>query len=185
LGPNIYIGGPYGHNNSYASYTHIGEPFHQPDMPFVLLGYDEVEFLKAEAAERSLGGLTPADAPAHYNNAIGASMDFWSVAPADQAAYLAQPSVAYATAASTWQEKIGVQKWLSLYGRGFEAWSSWRKLGFPTMNVPPVPRTPNGEVPRRYIYPLDEPDVNNVNYSAASVAMGGDNLLSKVFWDVN
>ena len=178
-----YTGGPYGDNNSYASYTHIGVPFHQPDMPFILLGYDEVEFLKAEAAERNLGGLTPADAEAHYNNAITASMEWWGVSAADIATYLAQPSVTYATAASTWQEKIGVQKWLALYGRGFEAWSSWRNLGFPAMNVPPVPRTTNGEVPRRYIYPLDESDVNEVNYNAASTAMGGDNLLSKVFWD--
>ena len=180
-----YTGGPYGENNSYANYTHIGVPFHQPDMPYILLGYDEVEFLKAEAAERTLGGLTPVDAESHYNNAITASMEWWGISAADIATYLAQPSVAYATAASNWQEKIGVQKWLALYGRGFEAWSSWRRLGFPAMNVPPVPRTPNGEVPRRYIYPLDESDVNEANYNSASTAMGGDNLLSKVFWDVN
>ncbi len=179
------VGGPYGDNNSYGSYTHIGEPFHQPDMPFILLGYDEVEFLQAEAAERNMGGLTPADAESHYKKAIIASMNWWGVNPADITTYLSQPTVAYATAGSTWQEKIGLQKWLALYGRGFEAWSSWRKLGFPTMNVPPIPRTPNGEVPRRYIYPLDEPDVNQVNYNNAATAMGGDKLLSKVFWDVN
>ena len=178
-----YKGGPYGYNNSYNSYTHIGEPFHQPDMPYVLLGYDEVEFLKAEAAERNIGGLTPADAETHYKEAITASMVWWGVSAPAIATYLAQPDVAYATAATNWKEKIGVQKWLALYGRGFEAWSSWRRLGFPTMNVPPIPKTPNGEVPRRYIYPLDEPDVNVDNYNAAAAAMGGDNLLSKVFWD--
>ncbi len=174
-----YTGGIYGDNNSYASFTHIGEPFHQPDMPFVLLGYDEVEFLLAEAAERSLVG-TPADAESHYNNAITASMEYWGVPAAEIAAYLAQPTVAYATAATTWQEKIGVQKWLALYGRGFEAWSSWRRLGFPAMNAPAISQLP---VPRRYIYPLDEPDVNGPNYTAAVQAMGGDQLSSRVFWD--
>ncbi len=182
LGPNTYVGGPYGENNSFAQYTHIGEPFHQPDMPFVMLGYDEVEFLLAEAAERNMVG-TPADAEQHYINAITASMNYWGVNAADIAAYLAQPSVAYATAAPTWQEKIGVQKWLALYGRGFEAWSSWRRLGFPAMNEPPVPQTPNGVVPRRYIYPLDEPDVNEDNYADAVSAMGGDLLTTHPFWD--
>jgi len=174
-----YIGGVYGDNNSYASYTHIGEPFHQPDMPFILLGYDEVEFLLAEAAERSLVG-TPADAESHYNNAITASMEYWGIPSADITAYLSQPTVAYATAATTWQEKIGVQKWIALYGRGFEAWSSWRKLGYPEMNTPAISGLP---VPRRYIYPLDEADVNGSNYQAAVQAMGGDQLQSKVFWD--
>jgi len=178
-----YEGGPYGDNNSYRDYTHIGELFHQPDMPYILLGYDEVEFLKAEAAERNMGGLTPADAEAHYNAAITASMEWWGVTSANISAYLAQTSVAYTTASGTWQEKIGTQKWFALYGRGFEAWSSWRRLGFPGMNQPPLAETPNGEVPRRYIYPLDEPDVNGTNYNAAAQAMGGDTLLSKPFWD--
>jgi hypothetical protein len=174
-----YVGGPYGDNNSYAQYTHVGVPFHQPDMPFVLLGYDEVEFLLAEAAERTLVG-NPTDAVTHYNNAITASMEYWGIPPTDIANYLSQSSVAYASAAPTWQEKIGVQKWLALYGRGFEAWSSWRRLGYPSMNAPAVSGLP---VPRRYIYPLDESDVNGTNYENAVSAMNGDQLSSKVFWD--
>ncbi len=179
LGANTYVGGPYGDNNSYASYTHIGAPFHTPDLPAVLLGYSEVEFLLAEAAERSMVGA-PVDAEGHYNNGVTASFEEWGNTATEATAYLAQPTVAYATAAPTWQEKIGVQKWIALYGKGFEGWSSWRKLGYPAMNAPAVSGLP---VPRRYIYPNNEPDVNGANYNAATAAMGGDLLSSRVFWD--
>jgi len=179
LAPDPYQGGVYGDNNAYDSFTHIGDMYHVEDTPFILLGYDEVEFLLAEAAERNLVGA-PADAEAHYNAGITASMEYYSISPADIATYLAQPTVAYATAAATWQEKIGVQKWLSLYARGFESWSSWRVLGYPAMNAPAVSGLP---VPRRYIYPQSEPNVNGDNYEAASAAIGGDEMSSKTFWD--
>ncbi len=179
LGAGTYVGGIYGDNNRYSTHTHIGQPFHQPDMPATLLGYSEVEFLLAEAAERSMVG-TSADAENHYNAGITASFEEWGHTAAEASAYIAQPTVAYATAAPTWQEKIGVQKWFALYGKGFEAWSSWRKLGFPVMNTPAISGLP---VPRRYIYPNDEPDVNGPNYRDAANAMGGDLLSSRVFWD--
>ncbi|MBT2162406.1 SusD/RagB family nutrient-binding outer membrane lipoprotein [Zobellia barbeyronii] len=176
---DTYVGGPYGVNAPYGDYSHIGDLFHQPDTPGDILDYAEVEFLLAEAAELGLVG-SPADAPAHYEAAITASFDFWSVD--DVATYLANPAVAYATAASTWQEKIAVQKWLHLFNRGFEAWSTYRKYDFPMMNIPP---TSGEDVPRRYTYPVNEPTRNGASYSAASAAMGGDTKASTVFWDVN
>jgi hypothetical protein len=174
-----YTGGVYGDNNDFDSYTHIGEMLHQPDFPGELFSYSEVEFLLAEAAERSFVG-TPASAENHYNKGIEASILSWGGTAADVTTYLAQPSVAYATAATTWQEKIGVQKWLALYNRGFEAWTTYRLFGYPAMNIPPVSLEP---VPRRYVYPNDEPDTNGANYDAASQLLGGDLKSSKVFWD--
>jgi len=80
------------------------------------------------------------------------------------------------------EETIAVQKWLALYNRGFEGWSTYRIYGFPTMNIPPVSLE---DVPRRYTYPEDEPSINGSSYEAAASAMGGDLKSSKVFWDVN
>jgi hypothetical protein len=174
-----YVGGVYGNNNTFSLYTHIGEALHQPDFPGELFSYSEVEFLLAEAAERSLIG-TPSDAQTHYNAAVTASILSWGGTSSDATAYLAQPSVDYTTAAPTWQEKIGVQKWLALYNRGFEAWTSYRLFGYPNMNVPPVSMEP---VPRRYVYPNDEPDRNGDKYNVASQLLGGDLKSSKVFWD--
>ncbi len=177
MGAGVYVGGTYGQNSPYNAHTHLGDIFHTPDVPGILLDYAEVEFLLAEAAELGLAGA-PADAEGHYNNAVTASFEFWDVDGA--AAYLATPAVAYATASSSWQETVATQKWIALFNRGFEAWTTYRKYGFPAMNPAPISME---EVPRRYTYPVDEASRNGASYSAAAAAMGGDLKSSKVFWD--
>ena len=131
----------------------------------------------AEAVER---GLVSGNAESFYQEGIRASITYWGGAQEDIDAYLAQSEVAYN--AGNWKESIGVQKYIALYGRGFEAWSTWRLLDYPNTFIRPVI---SGEpVPRRYLYGNDEGDVNSVNYEAASTAMGGDLKSSRVFWDI-
>lgn len=174
-----YLGAPYGQGVSYVDYTHIGDLWHTEDLEGMHLSYSEVQFLLAEAVERN---LISGDAETYYNNAITASILYWGASQEDADTYLAQPSVAYTTAGSNWKDAIGTQKYISLYGRGFEAWSSWRLLGYPAiMQRPPISEE---AVPRRYIYGNDDVDVNGENYEAASAAMGGDLKSSKVFWDI-
>ncbi len=177
LGAGVYVGGAYGQNAPYGDHTHLGAIFHQPDTPGILMDYAEVEFLLAEAAELGLAG-SPSEAEAHYNAAVTASFEFWGVDGA--AAYLAKPEVAYTTAGATWQESLAVQKWIHLFNNGFEAWTTYRLYGYPTMTVPPISNEP---VPRRYTYPIDEPSRNVASYGAAATAMGGDKKSSTVFWD--
>jgi len=178
LGAGIYVGGPYGANNTFENYTHIGEIMHEPTTPACLMDYAEVSFYLAEAAARgwSVGGT----AEQHYNNGITASFDYWGVSGA--AAYLADPAVAYATAAGDWREKIGNQFWLAMYNRGFEGWTVWRKYDTPTFNLPDVSGLP---VPTRYTYPINEQNLNESNWEAGSAAIGGDEQTTKLFWDVN
>lgn len=170
-----YTGGPYGANNPFANYTHAGAPFHQADLEGIILSYEEVEFLIAEAAARGL--VTGQDAEMHYNNAIKASIAYWT--GNDGSDYIAQDAVKYD--AANWKKSIGEQKWIALYTKGFEAWSSWRLLDYPAMNTADESGLP---VPRRYLYGNDDPDINGANYEAASAAMGGDALDSRVFWDI-
>ena len=58
--------------------------------PSYIMTYAEVEFLKAEAAERGLGGQS--GAAAHYNAGVTASILQWGGSQADADAYLAKPS---------------------------------------------------------------------------------------------
>ncbi|GGK26267.1 hypothetical protein GCM10007962_20710 [Yeosuana aromativorans] len=174
-----YVGAPYGVGAAYTDFTHIGDLWHTPDFEGILLSYDEVEFLLAEAVER---GFITGSAESHYNAAITASIEYWGGSQVDATAYLAQPSVAYATAGSTWKEVIGNQKYIALYGRGFEAWSSWRMLDYP--NTFTKPAVSEESVPRRYLYGNNDKDLNPDNYAAASSAMGGDSKSSRVFWDI-
>jgi len=176
-----YVGAVYGLNSSYASFSHIGEMFYESTLPQVLLDYSNVEFMLAEAAERSVVG-TPAAAAAHYSAAITASFDYYGVSGA--AAYLAQPTVAYATATGTWKQKIGTQKWIALYNQGFNAWTEFRRLDYPALVAPPTAdAAADGVVPRRFTYPIGEQTLNGDSYTAAASAIGGDKMATKLFWD--
>jgi len=177
-------GGIVGSSNSYGSKTHVGSIIETPDLSGTLLDYSEVEFLLAEAAERGI--VSAGSAASHYTNAITASMEDWGVSPTDISTYLAQTTVDYATASGTWQQKIGEQAWLGFYNRGFESWTFYRRLDFPVLTPPSgAAAAAEGKVPVRMAYPIREQTLNPTNYNAASTAIGGDKLVTKIFWDIN
>lgn len=176
-----YTGGIYGTSNNYATYSKPADPILEPDFEALFMDYAEVEFLLAEAVERgmSVGGT----AAEHYEAGIRASIEYWGGASADADTYLAQASVAYATAPGDWKQKIGNQKWLALYNRGFDAWTEWRRFDYPILNVPPDPDITYDDIPRRFTYAVSEQTLNTDSYNAAASAIGGDNVKTKIFWD--
>ncbi len=174
----VYIGGQYGTNNSYSSFSRISDKVKAPDLPGVLLSYVEAEFYLAEAVERGINVAGTAEE--HYNNAITASILFWGGTEEEVAAYLAQPEVAYATAEGDFEQKIGEQKWLALYNRGFASWTEWRRLDYPQLEAPEGARS---DIPVRFTYPVSEQNLNTSNYEAASSAIGGDEVTTPLFFD--
>ncbi|OXB07531.1 SusD/RagB family nutrient-binding outer membrane lipoprotein [Flavobacterium pectinovorum] len=175
-----YKGGVYGALNVYDNYSHLTPTIQDPTYPGVLFTYSEVQFLLAEAVERGLVGGTAAD---HYNAAITASLQDWGVAAADISAYLARTDVAYATAAGTWKQKIGEQSWISFFNRGFEAWTNYRRLDFPALQVPAVTYGDITAVPKRYSYPNREQTLNSASLEAAVAKLGNNAVTTKIFWD--
>ena len=180
-GSGLYKGGKYGELNTYNSFSHLTPTIKEPTYPGVLLTYSEVEFLLAEAVERGIavGGT----AQSHYNAAVTASLQDWGVESTDIATYLARTDVNYTTATGTWQRKLGEQSWIALYNRGFEAWTSYRRLDFPVLNVPPVTYGNITEVPKRYTYPGAEETINETNLNAAVSKLGGNTVIKRIFWD--
>ncbi|TDN38358.1 SusD/RagB family nutrient-binding outer membrane lipoprotein [Hymenobacter sp. UV11] len=179
LGPgNAYVGGPYGALNTYNNFSAPGTRLEDPTLPGVLLSYSEVEFLLAEAAARNIavGGT----AASHYNAAVTASIIEAGGSASDVDAYLAQPTVAYATAAGTYKQKIGIQKWIALYDQPVVAWTEWRRLDSPTLVKP---ARAISEIPVRFPYPSTELNLNGANNAAAAAAIGGDLVTTKIFWD--
>jgi hypothetical protein len=174
-----YTGGIYGSSNSYSAFSKPSTTITDPAFPGVLIDYAEVEFLLAEAAAR--GFNVPGTAEEHYNNAITASILDWGGTEEDAQLYLANPGVAYSTAAGDFRQKIGTQKWLALYNRGHEAWTEYRRLDAPALNTV---ANPIADFPLRYTYPVNEQNLNTRNYDAASTAIGGDEVTTKLFWDV-
>jgi len=159
-----------------------------PDFPGVLLDYSETEFNLAEALARNyvVGGTLIG----HYNSAITASIEAWGGSAADAATYLALPNVAFATASnletpgtvlSTYQ-KIALQEYIALYNRGWDSWTMTRRLDYPVLTPPDGAYS---AFPIRFTYPISEQNVNVVNYNAASSAIGGDLVTTKLFFDKN
>ncbi len=173
-----YVGGIYGASNDFTQYSHVADQIKLPTFEALIFDAEESEFLLAEGVERgfSVGGT----AASHYTTAITRSLEYWKGDTLGLHAYLAQPTVAYASATGTWKQKIGEQKWIGLYTRGFEAWTTWRMLDFPTLVAPPDAKS---EIPVRLTYPVVEQTLNAANFGAAATAIGGDAVTTKLFWD--
>jgi hypothetical protein len=144
----------------------------------------EVKFIQAEAAERSLGGLSPSQAAGFYNAGILASMDQWGVATAAANAYVASPSVVYQGGVAGLKQ-IAIQKWIALYGDGAQAWASFRRTCQPA-TIQAGPAAVVKYVPRRFPYAIPEISVNGANVTAAASRLGGtkqDNFGGMFYWD--
>ena len=176
-----FKGGKQGNPNSYNSFSHVNPALLSATREVVIMDYVETELLLAEAAER--GFTVSGTAESHYNNAITASVTYWGGTAALATAYLAQPTVAYSTAAGNWKQKIGTQAWLAYFQRGMTAWTSYRRLDFPVLLAPALHVEGIDKVPFRYTYAVSEQTLNFENYSTAAAAIGGDTPLTKLFWD--
>jgi hypothetical protein len=173
------VGGIYGEPNVYEEFAQPSDILRDPELPGMLLSYTEVEFLLAEAKARDFNVGTET-AAGHYNKAITSSIvNDWGGTIAEAQTYLAQPTVMFNT--GIWQERIGIQKWIALHNQPVEGWKEWRRLDYPVLEKPALART---DIPLRFPYPIQEVNLNNANYQTAAAAMGGDEVTSKIFWDV-
>ena len=182
-GSGTYKGGIPGAGNGYGSASDFSAQLQKPGYPGDLMDYSEVEFYLAEAAAR--GFITTGSAESYYDAAITASIDFWGGTDAQAATYLAQPTVAYATATGTWQQKIGYQEWIADYNHNWESWTVIRRLGYPNVDVVNPPVSAQGTIPLRFYYPNNETTSNPVNWAAATAKIpGGKDVVSaKLFWE--
>lgn len=172
-----YVGGAYGYSNAFPNCSHINAKIQEPSFPGILLTYSEVQFYIAEAAAR--GWDVGQTAEAAYDEAVTASILFWGGTETEATDYLAADG---AFDAGNWEESIATQSYISFYTRGMVAYNQYRRFDLPVMNEAPDAVT-EGPVPTRFTYPINEQTLNADNYYSASDAIGGDDLLTKLFWD--
>jgi hypothetical protein len=188
----VYAGGAPGANVSFGGNSKPSGPLlvpssigtiTNPDFPGDLLDYAETQFYLAEAVSKHLIGGTVAT---YYNSGVLASESYWGVPDGAAAAYLAQSNVAFASAvapdgsALTELQKIALQGYLALYNRGWDAWIFTRIMDYPVF---PAPEAATSDFPVRFTYPINEQNVNVINYNAAAAAIGGDVVTTKLFFD--
>ncbi|MFH6995130.1 SusD/RagB family nutrient-binding outer membrane lipoprotein [Flavobacterium sp. FlaQc-48] len=160
------------------------------DAPTLIMSYAEVQFILAEAAVKgwNVGGT----AQKFYEDGVKAAMNILTifgdkvpaVSTAEYNTYiLAHPFNATGTDAQK-IEQIITQKWVVLLFNGFEAFSEYRRTGYPA--IVPV-NDPTGEtkgtVPRRLIYDQSELITNAANYKEAISRQGLDLMTTRIWWD--
>lgn len=164
----------------------------------------EVAFLKAEAA--LVGWSVGGTAEELYNQAIQLSFDQWGVKGG--ASYMANdvniqepytdPNNKYSTAAvstitikwdetatpDTKLERIITQKWIALWPLGTEAWSEYRRTGYPKLFKVAQTVTPNILVANRIPFsPLEYNDNKENMPMAVSLLGGNDNYETPMWWN--
>lgn len=163
-------------------------------LPGIVITASEVNLLKAEALER--WGSTIA-AKAAYDNALKQSVAFYTYlnsindvnayvkvpAPASAVldAWVNTSTAAYAGSATDKLAKIYTQKWVH-FGvlQSTEAWSEYRRTGFPVLTFPSNGKLSGFEAPPvRLIYPAREKTLNGANYQAVQAK---DTRTTKIFW---
>ena len=156
------------------------------DAPFFFQTYAEVEFMLAEAAER--WGLAGGDVESHYNAGVTAAMQYLSmyggvpISTTQINDYLTANPFVPAEAL----KMINEQYWAATFGNGLETYSNWKRSGHPVLVPFDIAATlTGGEIPRRFVYPGSEKLNNPDNVEAAIAQQGGDDLLTRMWWDVN
>ena len=84
-----------------------------------------------------------------------------------------------------------IQKWIALYPNGHEAWTEWRRTGYPKLNQVQTNRgqgvTREGGI-RRMVYPVSfyQSAEDRANYEEALKLLGGldkDKATTQLWWD--
>lgn len=201
-----YRGFPYGLQQAdaqslYSSFnteyfSRPGERLVRADAQAMWMNYDEVLFIRAEAANRN---LISGDPIGLLEDAVRASIRWWEpsggVDPAQVDNYISEVRN---EASSDFTQALGEQKWIALYFQGLQGWSEWRRLDFEGWIQPPTggnqgAYAQSGEsgVPLRIDYPSSEQSVNGQNLTdAVERQFGGSSLsndtpLQRLWWDVN
>ncbi len=177
-----------------GNYSRIGNYWRADGQytPSIIMSYSEVLFLEAEAAWR---GWISADPATLYNQAVQAAFEMYistgyATAPtqADLDAYMQNPRVVYQGGDAGFAQ-IQLQKWISLYQIGMEAWSNWRRIRIPDLKPGPDLAAGLGGIniiPVRVPYPSNEQSLNNASLMAAVQRQGGGlSLVTPMWWDVN
>jgi len=180
--PNVYVGADAGNSNSGKAGV-------------MLLSSWESFFLQAEAFAR---GISAGNDAMMFFNGIHASFNYYGSAlvaegyASGSAAYgiyvggdpVAAIPAAYWSqypAAGTTAQKLRhiiTQKWFCMCGnQGFEAWTEWRRTGYPDFLIHPRNSHIGTEFPARFVYPASEAATNS-NWP------GIIPVTSRVWWDL-
>ncbi len=201
----VQLGLPENQNTKLSNVADRFLPANQGSNPFEVIMAAESWFLRAEGALKgwNMGGGT---AKYYYEKGIEASMKQWGISDAAAiAAYTASAktpiavtgavvspalsdiTIAWSSDATKHLEQIHTQKWIALWPNGVEAWTEYRRTGFPKlyprMNSESLYVTKD-QVIRRTPYVIGETQVNASGLAGGITKLGGaDNEATRLWWN--
>ncbi len=148
--------------------------------PLIHISFAEQEFIIAEMIARSWAA-GPGTATGHYNTGIRSSMQFYGIGGITIEGYISKPLVKFSQ--DKYQELISTQKYIAMFLQsGWEPFMEQRRTGIPTFNIGPATLN-NGQIPKRWRYPVSEFDTNKENMDAAVLRQfGGTETVNSVMW---
>ena len=171
--------------SNFQAISRMGVMYREDPAGFTpLLKSCENYFIMAEAAMRGWNvGISAQEA---YETAVKLSMDDNGVSAADAETYLAN--------AGKWDntlERIYMEEWVALFKENCEAWSLYRRTGYPkeirTSGEYPGKfcsfGTAHNDVPFRMPYPDNEYQYNKENVEAATVDVVDNTWGKQMWWD--
>lgn len=193
--------------SEYGDHSLIGPFIEEPTK--IWMTQAEVHFLKAEAALRGWAGA--GDAKTNYELGVKAAFSLAGAGdvdsyladntstpadyidplnPANNFTYPSDVKIAYNEAGSKEEqlEQIITQKWLAMFPDGQEAWSEFRRTGYPRV-FPVVVNNSGGTIDtqiqiRRINFVQTEKDVNGANVDiAVDMLSGPDTGGTRLWWD--
>ena len=179
----------------------LATSFRTATSTIVIIPASIVLLARAEAIER---GWISGNGRTNYETAIAQSYAQWGVAV--PAGYLSSATVDYdlgsgvttsvgqnaantipaSSKATTTNriERIALQRYVALYPDGGQSWAEWKRTGIPQLQ--PTAESLGKQIPRRYVYPVNERayNPNSVTNAVANMPYpGGDTQDNRVWWD--
>jgi hypothetical protein len=157
--------------------------------PMLLFTNTETYFLLAEAAVRNWYSAEPA--AALYEKGIRAAMKQWdlisgvngTITDAQINDYVATHQLT-ATTEEGQKEQIYTQFWVGLFPDAQEVFNNYRRTGYPALVPNNYPgNLTNGQLFKRFLYPVSEQNLNTASYNEAIARQGADTYLTPIWWD--
>jgi Starch-binding associating with outer membrane len=180
-----YVGVPFGNSGGFlpAICCAIGPSLIVKgvfDKPFILMTAGEIQFNLSEAKERFGAGVNlTGDAKSYFDAGMTESFRALGAGVANSTKFTGVNNYDYAASTNKLQA-IATQKWLAVCNfNGLEAWSEYRKTGFPA--TPQAVQVADAKRPVRLFYPNSEAGSNsNIPKQAPEEV-----FTAKLFWDID
>jgi Starch-binding associating with outer membrane len=81
-------------------------------------------------------------------------------------------------------ERIALQRYIAAFPNGYEAWTEWRRTGFPKLFGTTRAINASKQIPRRWTYGQSETALNPTNLAIAIARLSGGNTQdARIWWD--